>query len=952
MSSPPTGTLTFLFTDIAGSTRLWDTDHAAMKQAHERQAELIACAVQAANGHLVRDRGEGDSTFSVFSSSEDALSAACAFQQALHTQTWPTAVPLRVRAALHRGPAEFRDGDYNSTAVNRCARLRSLAAPGQTLVSQAVADATAGSLPEGMSLLSLGSHRLKDLQRAEQVFQLCHPGLPAGFPSLRSLDTLPTNLPLQLNTFIGREAEIAQLSALLRTQPQVDGGPSTRLLTLLGAGGAGKTRLSVQAGAELLDSYPDGVWLIELAGITDGVLLAQTVATELGLREEPGRSLQDTLRGYLHSRTLLLLLDNCEHLIAACAAFAETLLRGCPHLRFLATSREPLNIPGETLWRIPSLSLPPQLSVLTPDVVQSSEAARLFIDRSQAVSPGFQMTAQNASAIARITRRLDGIPLALELAAARIKSLSVEQIAERLDDRFRLLTGGSRTALPRQQTLRALIDWSYDLLNAQAKVLLARLSVFAGGWTLEAAEKVASSAMESAEELAVWPAPDPAGGLQTEIEEWEVIDVLTALVDKSLVVFEESGGLPRYRMLESIREYGRAKLKESGEEPWIRWRHQHYFSRMAREAEDNFSTPRQAEWLRQLEAEHDNLRTALDFCLASPNGSEAAAHFGANLQQFWWLHGHLSEGRSSIQAALTRIEGQPPRKIQAHLLNGLGVIASMQGDNTEATTRYEQCLAIRRALHDTGSLSSVLTNLGNLVRNQGDYARAGSLYAEALTLDRANGRPGDVAITLMSLGNLGCVQGDMEKAQTFYAECLAIEEEIQDQKVLAMVLNNLCVVATAREEYAEARAYAERCLSLQRTLDHQQGLILVQGQLGSLLTTLGEIEAARKALTECLTRCRSLGDRYASVMALEGYVVFAHRTGRLGLAVRCLAATQALRVAMGFPAFAFTRTTLERVQAELETQLDPAVFAALMTEGAALSLDAVLDLALTNEATH
>jgi tetratricopeptide (TPR) repeat protein len=382
--------------------------------------------VLAHNGHSVRSRGEGDSTFSVFRSPADALAAACAFQRALHAEEWPTDTPLRVRAALHIGPAELREGDYNSTAVNRCARLRSLAAPGQTLVSQAVADLTRDLLPEGVTLRSLGSHRLKDLQRPEQIFQLCHPDLPDDFAPLRSLDTLPTNLPPLLTSFIGREAELQQLTSLLRTDA-LAGPPAALLLTLADPGGAGKTRLAMQAGAELLEAYPDGVWLVELAPLADDALVAQTVAAKLGLQEEPGRTLLQTLQEYLRGRTLLLVLDNCEHLVDACAQLATSLLRTCPNLRLLATSREPLNIAGETIWRIPSLSLPEGTETVSLAAVQASEAARLFIDRAQTVSPGFQATEQNADAIARISRRLDGIALALELAAARTRALSVHR---------------------------------------------------------------------------------------------------------------------------------------------------------------------------------------------------------------------------------------------------------------------------------------------------------------------------------------------------------------------------------------------------------------------------------------------------------------------------------------------------------------------------------------------
>lgn len=475
------GTITFLFTDIEGSTKLWEEHPDAMRQAVMRHDELAQEIVRRHNGRILKSKLEGDSIFAIFPVATDAIAAAVDIQRAITTEPWPEDIAIRVRMALHTGDAQLRDEDYYGPSVNRCARLRAIAHGGQIVISLATEELARDSLPPGVSLDDMGMHRLRDLTRPEQVFQVIADGLRVDFPPLKSLDVLPNNLPQQVTSFIGREKEIAEVKALLTT---------TRLLTLTGSGGAGKTRLSLQVAADLLDRYEDGVWFVELAPLSDPALVHQAIASALGVREEAGRPISQTLTEYLKAKEVLLVIDNCEHLLQAVAQACEHLLRTCPHVRFLTSSREGLNIMGETTYRVPSLSMPDPKKVPSPERLSEFESVRLFIERAQAAQPNFEVTSQNSAAVAQLCVRLDGIPLAIELAAARVRALSVDQINERLDDRFRLLTGGSRTALPRQQTLRALIDWSYDLLTPQEQTLLRRLSVFAGGWTLEAAEAV------------------------------------------------------------------------------------------------------------------------------------------------------------------------------------------------------------------------------------------------------------------------------------------------------------------------------------------------------------------------------------------------------------------------------------------------------------------------------
>ena len=554
----PTGTVTFLFTDLEASTRLWETHPEAMPAALARHDSLLRQAVEAHGGTVVKTTGDG--LHAAFASALAAAHAAVAAQQALEAEAWGDPGPLRVRAALHTGEAELRDGDYYGPALNRAARLMGAAHGGQILLSAA----TAALLQQAdLQLIDLGEHRLRDLAAVEHVFQLNTPGLRSDFPPISSLATYAHNLPVQLTSFVGREREMAEVKRLLST---------TRLLTLTGPGGTGKTRLALQAAADLLDRYAGGAWLVELATLSDPSLIGQAVAAALCIQEQPGRSLDEVLIDYLRYKRLLLLLDNCEHLVEACARLADRLLRACPDLTILVSGREALSIAGEVTFQVPSLRVPPVPDPADPppaSAMLAYEATRLFVERAQAARPDFRLTDANAPAVAQICYRLDGIPLAIELAAARVKVLPPEQIAARLSDRFRLLTGGSRTALPRQQTLQALIDWSWDLLPEPERRLLRRLSVFAGGWTLEAAEAVASG---------------DAGGQ----ESLDVLEGLVQLVAKSLVMAGDEG---RYHLLETIRQYARDRLWAAGEGEALRDRHAGFFLALALEADPHLAGP-------------------------------------------------------------------------------------------------------------------------------------------------------------------------------------------------------------------------------------------------------------------------------------------------------------------------------------------------------------------------
>ncbi|MGC1378470.1 MAG: AAA family ATPase, partial [Anaerolineales bacterium] len=554
---------------------------------------------------------------------------------------------------LHSGYAEVSAGDYIGPQLNHVARLMAAGHGGQVLLSASTRQMLGDSLPKGVSLRDLGEHRLKDLGRTEHIYQVQAQDLPDKFPPLRASQTFLNNLPTQLTSFVGRDKELSAVKTLLagntyptgtmstgfrhgerETNRQSDSSVPSRLLTLTGPGGTGKTRLALQAAVELLDAYADGVWLLELAPVADPQLVSRALASALGLREDPARPLRESLADYLRPRQALLILDNCEHLIDACAELIEILLHACPRLTVLATSRETLGIPGEMPYRVPSLPSPDLRHLPDIDRLMGFASVRLFAERAHSMMPDFALDQQNVLAVAQICARLDGIPLAIELAAARVKFMRVEQIAARLDDRFRLLTGGSRTALPRQQTLQALIDWSWDMLSEKERIFLRRLAVFAGGWQLEAAEFVCA---------------DPSGTLQDH----EILDLLTSLANKSMVMTEyHQGREPRYRLLETIRQYARERLAASGESEPVRTRHADWFLQWAETGESNFNSPRIIKWMDTIEMEHDNLRSALEWLLCDQAGAQKGLRLAGALGQFWQVRAYVSEGLRWLDQAL------------------------------------------------------------------------------------------------------------------------------------------------------------------------------------------------------------------------------------------------------------------------------------------------------------
>jgi len=778
----PTGTLTLLFTDIESSTLLWERAPEAMDEALRRHDELLRTVVNGSGGYVFKTAG--DSFCVAFPAAEDALRAAASAQRAMAAEPWPDGTTIRVRMALHTGACVERDGDYFGPTVNRVARLEATAHGGQVLLSQTTTASLDRLLPPGLSLRHLGSHRLKDLGRPEEIFQLVIEGARSDFPPLRSLDnpSLPNNLPQTVSSFVGRPAEVAEVRRLTS---------DNRLVTLTGAGGVGKTRLALQVGAELLDGSGDGVWLVELATVNEPDAVPAAVARVLGIKEQLGRAMSDVLVDALAEQYVLIVLDNCEHVISACAKLADILLRSCPRVHLLTTSREPLGIDGEHVFRVPSLSLPPEDE---DDLSQAigSEAVTLFVERASAQS-GFTLTSQTAPLVSSICRRLDGVPLAIELAAARLRSMSLSHLNERLDERFRLLTGGSRTALPRQQTLRAMVDWSYSLLNEMEQATLRRLSVFVGGFELEAAEAVCGF---------------------DDLEGFEVSDLVGSLVDKSLVEPQTTGATVRYRLLETIREYSNDKITshEPSEATRARTAHAEVFLALGGNAETYWGGPEQFKWFDRLNLEHHNLHRALSYLVVSSDGPEESLRLGTSLERFWAARGYVGEGIELLRAALDRPDAAGATSLNVKALYSLSSLLITAGDTSGALTCCEDGLALARKLADTPLESGFLGYMCIIRFRQGDHVTAVALADQAVDLARASGDDLTIAKAMQDRASISAEPGDEVRAD--FAECLAIFRKERAYGNIIRCLHNLGYVELKGGNLEEARVNLEEALSM------------------------------------------------------------------------------------------------------------------------------------------
>ncbi|MGH2406477.1 MAG: adenylate/guanylate cyclase domain-containing protein [Candidatus Limnocylindrales bacterium] len=877
----PTGTITFLFTDIEGSTRLAERlGTAAWSSLLEAQQTLLRAAFRASNGFEIKT--EGDSFFVVFRSAPAAVAATVAAQRGLAAHTWPADAPVRVRMGLHTGEGVLvPDGDYVGIDVHRAARVAAAGHGGQVLVSSTTRGLVDSSLAPDVSIRDLGEHRLKDLSRPEQIGQLVIAGLPDQFPPLKTLTNLPNNLPLMLTSFVGREKEVAAARALLAT---------TRLLTLTGPGGTGKTRLALQLAAEAIDDFPDGVYFVPLEPITDATLVPETIASTLGLPDTGSVPIAERLQAHLAGRRMLLVLDNFEQVTDAGPLVAD-LLKGAPGLRCIATSRAALRVYGEQEFPVPPLGLPDPAHLPPLEALTQYEAVALFITRARTMRPDFAVDNANAPAVAEICARLDGLPLAIELAAARIKLLSPQDMLPRLTSRLALLGGSGARNLPaRQQTLRGAIAWSYDLLDEAGRRLLRRLSVFVGGFALEAAEAVCGPAAEGAPDSSI-----------------DVLETVAALVDQSLLRQSDLQTHTRFVMLETIREFAMEALEECGERPEIRRRHATYFMDFAERAAPLLTAEDRATWLDWLEHEHDNLRAAIAWAIevADP---VVGSRLGAALWRFWQTRGHLREGQRRL-AAILAIAGCTDHPVERmHALEAAGGVAYWLGEM------------------DSGA----------------------GYYEEALAIARERGVPAEIAQALFNLSfTMIMPRSDVQRGEALVNESLAIFRELGDEAGILRAIWARGTVQIFREDWAAAARDNREALVIARKLHDAYWTSWSLHMLGASETELGDLAMAREHLDEALDLLESSGEITGIVLALDDFAKWWAKSGdppravRLAAAARKLQAqTEAFLATFSVEMFGLDATMLELEDADTER------YAA---EGGALTVEQAVALARGGE---
>jgi predicted ATPase/class 3 adenylate cyclase len=869
---------TFLFTDIERSSELWETHPQAMGRALAQHDTLLRGVFADHGGHIFKT--VGDAFCVAYPNTRDAVDAAIATQRALAANAWEETGPLRVRMAVHQGEAEQRDDDYFGPTLNRVARVLAVGHGGQTLLSHVAAEGVRATLPSEISLRDLGERRLKDLRQPERIFQLVVNDLPDQFPPLRSLEILPNNLPAQVTSFVGREREMAEIKRLFQ---------ATRLLTLTGPGGTGKTRLSLQVAADLLDQFPHGVWLVELSTVSDPELVPEAMINAVGIREVPDRSPLTTLVEALRGRHLLLVLDNCEHLVASCAQVVSALLRACPQVNVIASSREALNIEGETIWGLAPLAMPDfrrDEPMLDADELRQLEAVQLFLERATSVKPDFRLTAENAALVARICWRLDGLPLALELAAARVKLLPLAQILERLDDRFRLLTGGSRSALPRQQTLGALIDWSYDLLSEPERILFRRLSVFVAGRTLEMAEEVCAG-----------------DGLDRR----DIFDLLCSLADKSLLLVESPpSGETRYTMLESIWDYADNKLLQHDEGPRFYRRHLDFFVGLAERAEPHLFGPDQKEWLEKLALEQPNLNRALRTSMEQPATVELGLRIAGALTRYWEVRRYLTEGYEQFQLLLGRTDVEIAPAIRAKAELGCARLSWAQDRDEEALRHY----------------------------------RAAQVLYEAL------GMKADAALMEAFLGFTERNEGNNSQAKIHFEKARAQGEELGSERVLITALSGYSGILASEGDLTQARALKERCVAAFEAMGDRWALSATTGSLGRICSEAGDLKAARQHITNALAITLDLGNNWSVPYAIEAIADIWAQENEAPKAVRLYGAASNHRESL---ALAFSPTELisyRNALDRLHQAVPPEQFEEEWNLGRALGFQAAVNFAL------
>ena len=917
MTSQPTGTVTFLFTDIENSTPLWEKYPEAMKSALAKHDSILKEAVESNIGRVVKTTGDG--IHAVFTTAINAIKASLDAQQVIQNSgvLKTSEFSLRIRMGIHTGEAELRDSDYYGGTLNRASRIMSIGHGGQILISDTTFQITQEHLSPEVTILDLGQHQLKGLSKPENIIQISLPGLQQKFPALRSQTYATNNLPTQLTTFIGREQELAEAKSRLE---------SARLLTLIGPGGTGKTRLSIQLGTQLVSDFKDGVCLVELAPISDPSLIMQTVASAFGIGEVPGVPLEILMHDFLYGKHLLIILDNCEHLVEPSAKIVDKFLHVAPNIKIIASSREALGIRGETVYRVPSLSLPDQAEV-KKEPAMKFESVQLFVERASAANRKFQLTDENASFVAQICNRLDGIPLAIELAASRITVFSPEQIAKRLDDRFKLLTGGSRTALPRQQTLRALIDWSYDILSEDERALLRRLSVFAGGWTFEAAETICTNL--------------------------DVFELLPQLVNKSLITVKDDSDEPRYFLLETIRQYARDKLLEAGEGEGTRNRHLAYYLEMTETARPQMLVKEtELVWVDRLQTEYDNIRTAVEWGLS--NDPFAAARIIFSLSYLMLVTSSAGEGHRWAEKALKEIDGSDKNKTKeerlhrARLLTSMGIMSFSMGDNESSRLEGMEAVQELKALGERWGLAIAMNFLVGACLLTGHIDEAIKIEEEVLKIAEETNDKYILGSALSAVSRVEAfAKKDFAKAIEFHEKSSELLKEHGNHWSYGINLYGFGSLYSMLGQFAKAREKYGMAMETMKKLGSYRNVSMIKSDLAHILRREGKYNDALTAYRETIQEWQRIGHRAAIAHQLECMAFVAKALEKPEKALRLLGTAEALRQKIEIDMNAQEREEYEKEVVELKENMSEEEFTSLWAEGRSMAVEDAIELAIS-----